>query len=65
MVEESKDAILARSHHIARTHLAILDEWIAGRALRPFNPGAAQARSAFTTGRLDGRAHRVSREFGW
>ncbi|MCZ0991533.1 aminotransferase [Streptomyces diastatochromogenes] len=28
---ENKDAILARSHRITRTNLAILDEWVAGR----------------------------------
>ncbi|MGW2741343.1 aminotransferase [Streptomyces sp. NPDC001450] len=28
---ENKDAILARSHHITRTNLAILDEWISSR----------------------------------
>ncbi|MGW3730211.1 aminotransferase, partial [Streptomyces sp. NPDC000851] len=28
---ENKDAILARSHHITRTNLAILDEWVTGR----------------------------------
>ncbi|MFF4569633.1 aminotransferase [Streptomyces sp. NPDC001410] len=28
---ENKDAILARSRHITRTNLAVLDEWITGR----------------------------------
>ncbi|MER7394637.1 aminotransferase [Streptomyces sp. NPDC000151] len=28
---ENKDAILARSHRITRTNLAVLDEWITGR----------------------------------
>ncbi|GAA0448274.1 aminotransferase [Streptomyces olivaceiscleroticus] len=28
---ENKDAILARSHRITRTNLAILDEWVSGR----------------------------------
>lgn len=28
---EDKDAILARSHRITRTDLAVLDEWITGR----------------------------------
>lgn len=28
---ENKDAILARAHHITRTNLAILDQWVAGR----------------------------------
>lgn len=28
---ENKDAILARSHRITRTNLAVLDEWVAGR----------------------------------
>ncbi|WP_046734275.1 aminotransferase [Streptomyces humi] len=28
---ENKDAILARSHQITRTNLAILDEWVTGR----------------------------------
>ncbi|MBZ4020293.1 aminotransferase [Streptomyces purpurogeneiscleroticus] len=28
---ENKDAVLARSHRITRTNLAILDEWVSGR----------------------------------
>ncbi|MEV5646124.1 aminotransferase class I/II-fold pyridoxal phosphate-dependent enzyme [Streptomyces flaveolus] len=28
---ENKDAVLARSHHITRTNLAILDEWVSSR----------------------------------
>jgi aspartate/methionine/tyrosine aminotransferase len=28
---EDKDVVLARSHQIARTNLAILDEWVTGR----------------------------------
>ncbi|MFT9474604.1 aminotransferase class I/II-fold pyridoxal phosphate-dependent enzyme [Streptomyces sp. 11-1-2] len=28
---ENKDAVLARSHQITRTNLAILDEWVTGR----------------------------------